>query len=63
MASEHTSASPLGDEPNASRRGFIAAAATMAAAARFLTAHTERLRSAAAVNADSRLRVVSGFPK
>ena len=33
MASEHTSASPLGDEPNASRRGFIAAAATMAAAA------------------------------
>jgi hypothetical protein len=33
MASEHTSVSPLGDEPNASRRDFIAAAATMAAAA------------------------------
>jgi len=33
MASEHTSVSPLGDEPKASRRGFIAAAATMAAAA------------------------------
>jgi hypothetical protein len=33
MASEPTSVSPLGDEPNASRRGFVAAAATMAAAA------------------------------
>src|SRR5215467_5781799 len=33
MACEPTSVSPLGDKPNASRHGFIAAAATMAAAA------------------------------
>jgi hypothetical protein len=33
MASKPTSVSPLGDEPNASRRGFVAAAATIAAAA------------------------------
>ena len=32
MACEPTSVSPLGDKPNASRRGFVAAAATMAAA-------------------------------
>jgi enamine deaminase RidA (YjgF/YER057c/UK114 family) len=33
MTSESTSVPPLGDEPNASRRGFVAAAAGIAAAA------------------------------